>query len=100
MHTRDHPLKILLLCHPPEAMACGLPVIVSAENGTFEIITHNSDGMILNDPTDSKALAGMIRKLLQDAEFRSRPVGMLSKRHESIHGKRTAMTWQESSRRS
>jgi UDP-glucose:(heptosyl)LPS alpha-1,3-glucosyltransferase len=56
---------------PAEAMACGLPVIVSAENGTFEIITHNSDGMILKDPTDSKALAGMIRKL-QDPEFRAR----------------------------
>ena len=26
---------------PAEAMACGLPVIVSAENGTFEIITDN-----------------------------------------------------------
>ena len=57
---------------PAEAMACGLPVIVSAENGTFEIITHNSDGMILQDPSDSKVLAEMIRKLYQDTEFRSR----------------------------
>jgi glycosyltransferase involved in cell wall biosynthesis len=56
---------------PAEAMACGLPVIVSAENGTSEIITHNSDGMILTDATDSKALAGMIRKLVEDAEFRA-----------------------------
>ena len=57
---------------PAEAMACGLPVIVSAENGTFEIITHNSDGMVLNDPADAKGLAAMIRKLFEDKEFRSR----------------------------
>jgi glycosyltransferase involved in cell wall biosynthesis len=56
---------------PAEAMACGLPVIVSAENGTFEIITHNSDGMILEDATDSRALAAMIRKLFEDKKFRS-----------------------------
>ncbi len=32
---------------PQEAMACGMPVIVSAENGTSEIITDGSDGLIL-----------------------------------------------------
>jgi UDP-glucose:(heptosyl)LPS alpha-1,3-glucosyltransferase len=54
---------------PAEAMACGLPVIVSAENGTCEIITHQSDGLILQDATDSETLAEMIRKLYEDRNF-------------------------------
>jgi UDP-glucose:(heptosyl)LPS alpha-1,3-glucosyltransferase len=57
---------------PAEAMACGLPVIVSAENGTFEIISHEVDGMVLDDPADSKTLAAMIRKLYADPELRVR----------------------------
>jgi glycosyltransferase involved in cell wall biosynthesis len=57
---------------PAEAMACGLPVIVSSSNGTSEIITHGADGLILNDPTDATALAAMIRRLYQDEAFRVR----------------------------
>lgn len=55
---------------PAEAMACGLPVIVSRENGTSEIITNGEDGLILDDPRDSAGLAEMIRRLYEDAEFR------------------------------
>jgi UDP-glucose:(heptosyl)LPS alpha-1,3-glucosyltransferase len=55
---------------PVESMACGLPVIVSRENGTFEIITNGIDGLILDDPTDAAGLAAMIRRLYQDKEFR------------------------------
>src|SRR5579862_3827580 len=42
---------------PAEAMACGLPVIVSAANGTSEIMTHGKDGLILTDPADFITLA-------------------------------------------
>jgi UDP-glucose:(heptosyl)LPS alpha-1,3-glucosyltransferase len=56
---------------PAEAMACGLPVIVSAENGTVEIMTDEIDGMILKDATDAESLAAMIRRLFVDAEFRA-----------------------------
>ena len=56
---------------PAEAMACGIPVIVSSENGTFEIITHGSDGLILSDPNDTDTLVAMIRKLYEDADFRT-----------------------------
>jgi glycosyltransferase involved in cell wall biosynthesis len=56
---------------PAEAMACGLPVIVSSENGTFEIITAGVDGMILQDPTDAHELASMIRQL-SDSDLRER----------------------------
>jgi UDP-glucose:(heptosyl)LPS alpha-1,3-glucosyltransferase len=57
---------------PAEAMACGLPVVVSSANGTCEIINDGVDGLILQHPTDSNALASMIRSLCEDAELRSR----------------------------
>jgi UDP-glucose:(heptosyl)LPS alpha-1,3-glucosyltransferase len=57
---------------PAEAMASGLAVIVSIENGTFEIITDGVDGLILQNPNDAAALASMIRHLYDDKEFRFR----------------------------
>jgi glycosyltransferase involved in cell wall biosynthesis len=55
---------------PAEAMACGLPVIVSEANGASEIITDGVDGFILKDPTDSIALGAIIRRLFEDRELR------------------------------
>jgi glycosyltransferase involved in cell wall biosynthesis len=57
---------------PAEAMACGLPVIVSAAAGVSEIVTHGVDGLILDDPKDAAGLAAMIRRLYEDKEFRER----------------------------
>ena len=57
---------------PAEAMACGLPVVVSSANGTCEIITDGVDGLILQNPADWNTLASMIRSLYEDAEFRGR----------------------------
>jgi glycosyltransferase involved in cell wall biosynthesis len=57
---------------PAEAMACGLPVIVSAAAGVSEIVTNGVDGMILDDPKDETKLAAMIRRLYEDREFRNR----------------------------
>lgn len=57
---------------PAEAMACGLPVIVSAFAGVSEIITDGVDGMILRDPRDAAGLAAMIRRLYEDEPFRTR----------------------------
>lgn len=54
-----------------EAMACGLPVIASATAGASEIITDGVDGFILKDPTDSSALAAMIRRLYEDRDLRA-----------------------------
>lgn len=51
---------------PAEAMACGMPVIVSASNGTSEVITDGTNGLILADPTDAASLASMIRGLYED----------------------------------
>jgi glycosyltransferase involved in cell wall biosynthesis len=55
---------------PAEAMACGLPVIVSSANGTSEIVTHGVNGLILSDPADSATLAAMVRRLCENKEFR------------------------------
>jgi len=55
---------------PLEAMACGLPVIVSRRAGVSEIVHHGEDGIILDDPEDSATLAKWIEKIMVDAEFR------------------------------
>jgi UDP-glucose:(heptosyl)LPS alpha-1,3-glucosyltransferase len=57
--------------HPTaEAMACGLPVITSLNNGGSEIITDGVDGLILPDATDSERLARLLGRLYQDSELR------------------------------
>ncbi len=57
---------------PAEAMACGLPVITTATNGTAEIITDGVDGLVLEDPNDAAGLAARIRMLYETPEFRER----------------------------
>jgi glycosyltransferase involved in cell wall biosynthesis len=76
---------------PAEAMACGLPVIVSANNGTSEIITDGEDGLILNDPESAESLASMIRMLCEHPEFCAR---LGSKAAETAH----AYTWERNGR--
>jgi glycosyltransferase involved in cell wall biosynthesis len=57
---------------PVEAMACGLPVITSRQNGGSEVITHGCDGLILEHAADATGLAAMIRKLSADPALCSR----------------------------
>ena len=54
---------------PAEAMACGLPVITSATNGTAEIMTDNVDGLIVQDPNDAEELAGKVRVLYESLDL-------------------------------
>jgi UDP-glucose:(heptosyl)LPS alpha-1,3-glucosyltransferase len=51
-----------------EAMACGLPVIVSPEAGISEWVTQGEDAVLLNDPRDATELAQAIRRLASDPE--------------------------------
>jgi UDP-glucose:(heptosyl)LPS alpha-1,3-glucosyltransferase len=55
-----------------EAMACGLPVIISARAGAAGIVTDGIDGLILDDPSDAQKLASQIRSLYDDAALRER----------------------------
>jgi UDP-glucose:(heptosyl)LPS alpha-1,3-glucosyltransferase len=53
-----------------EAMACGLPVLVSRLAGISEYIVDGVDGIFLQDPGDPSALAGSLSLLLQHPELR------------------------------
>lgn len=55
-----------------EAMACGLPVIVSKQAGISEWIRDGSDGVLLQDPQDSKELAAALRKLVTEPQTMER----------------------------
>jgi UDP-glucose:(heptosyl)LPS alpha-1,3-glucosyltransferase len=48
---------------PLEAMACGLPVIVSSRAGVSELITNGVDGIVLKDPQNVVFLAKVISDL-------------------------------------
>ena len=53
-----------------EAMACGLPVVVSRHAGISEYIVDGVDGILLDAPEDSRALAGALSSLLHQPELR------------------------------
>jgi glycosyltransferase involved in cell wall biosynthesis len=53
-----------------EAMACGLPVIVSSRAGASEIICDGEDGFVLRDPEDSRELAALLNKLYSNIALR------------------------------
>jgi glycosyltransferase involved in cell wall biosynthesis len=57
---------------PLEAMACGLPVIVSRQAGVSEVITHGKDGLVLEISEDAGVLACLIRELYSDDDLRQR----------------------------
>jgi glycosyltransferase involved in cell wall biosynthesis len=59
---------------PIEAMACGLPVITSVNNGGSQIITEGRDGFVLSDAQDSVAFSRIISRLYAQPDFR-RSVG-------------------------
>jgi glycosyltransferase involved in cell wall biosynthesis len=56
---------------PAEAMACGLPVITSVNNGGSEMITDGVDGFLLHHSKDPVELSEKIRKLCENPEFRT-----------------------------
>lgn len=54
-----------------EALACGTPVIASAQGGLTEVVRHGEDGLLV-PPGDAQALASAMGRLLGDATLRAR----------------------------
>jgi len=63
-----------------EAMACGLPVIASANAGASELIRDGETGFILRDPQDHSELASLIHRIQGDGTLR-RSVGAAASRY-------------------
>lgn len=57
---------------PLEAMACGVPAVVSCRAGVSELVTHGEDGYILENPEEPGELAPLIEKLQGDDMLRER----------------------------
>ncbi len=51
-----------------EGLACGLPVLTTAHAGGHEVITPGRDGFVIEDSSDSAALAEQIARL-EDRQF-------------------------------
>lgn len=66
-----------------EAMACGLPVITTPNNGASCFVEHGESGLILSNAEDANELATLIESL-QCCELRSQMGG---------HARNTAATW-------
>jgi len=43
-----------------EALAAGLPVVTTAQNGAAEVIEEGVNGTVVDDPSDIKAVVGAI----------------------------------------
>jgi len=55
-----------------EAMATGLPVIVSGECGASELIEHEVSGVVIEQAWDAEILAGWLERLRVDVMFRDK----------------------------
>ena len=53
-----------------EAMACGLPVIASANAGASEMIRDGETGFVLRDPQDHLELASLVRRIQTESPLR------------------------------
>ena len=55
-----------------EAMASGLPVLVSRDSGAAELIHDGVDGLLIQEPRDVRELSTKLGALLKDADLRMR----------------------------
>jgi len=58
---------------PMEAMACGLPVIISARTGVAEIL-GSEDALVVSAPENTAELAAAMRRMAGDSALRARLV--------------------------
>jgi glycosyltransferase involved in cell wall biosynthesis len=62
-----------------EAMAAGLPVVVSAVGGLPEIVSHEENGLLI-PPKDPEALAASLARLLENPDL-ARSLGQKAREH-------------------
>ncbi len=60
-----------------EAMACGLPVVTTRQNGASELIRHGTSGLVMESPEDITALAQWL-EMLQEPDLR-KSMGMAAR---------------------
>lgn len=97
---RYHEADIFLYPHtmqsnglaPTEAMACGLPPVVSRGAGVHEIITDRETGILVN-PKDPPAIAAAVRELVEHPDLYQR-----ISRQAADYVRRT-FTWESYGRR-
>jgi UDP-glucose:(heptosyl)LPS alpha-1,3-glucosyltransferase len=53
-----------------EALASGLPVVTSRQNGASELLIEGREGILLNDPADEEEFLGRLEPLLDPARRR------------------------------
>lgn len=55
-----------------EAMATGVPVLVSSKAGAVEVVSEGKNGFVLADPDDAPAIADCVMRLAQDEPLRQK----------------------------
>ena len=85
LSSRHEGLPISLL----EAMALGIPPVVTAVGGNAEVVTHDVDGLLV-PAGDPGALAAAYVGLAREPQTRARLAGAASERAESFDIARTA----------
>jgi UDP-glucose:(heptosyl)LPS alpha-1,3-glucosyltransferase len=68
--TREDTFAMVVL----EALSYGLPTVVSQARycGIAGLLTDGQNALILDDPKDAAALAALVRRILDDADLRTR----------------------------
>ncbi|MBI3601172.1 MAG: glycosyltransferase family 4 protein [Nitrospinae bacterium] len=67
-----------------EAMASGLPVVVSRQTGISEIISDGEDGILLDRPDAPEEIAHRLLPLIRDSEMRLKIGQRARKKAESL----------------
>ena len=81
--TRHDPCSLATL----EALAMGVPVVSTAYNGACEVMQDGRHGFVLPDPADVPALAGALRRLLDDDARRAMAHACLALRPTLAYGR-------------